>query len=826
MSRICRCVLALLSIVLAVFPPLSKGEGRRRALVIGVSVYDSPDLKSLRTPIKDAAAIGDALKAAQFEVTRVMDPLNDNLKDAIARFVQQIQPGDVALVYFAGHGLQVGEHNYLLPGDFVADQSKLATTAVAADQLLKQIGSRSPALKVLILDACRTNPLHFGSPSGLAEMQASSYGGATYIALAAAPGQTARDGVFASYLAPEISRPGESLGDVFIRVRAQVQKATEGAQTPVSTDQQSISFFFVPAALQDPDDALATLGRVAQAAPSGELGQTKAVEALLAGGRSLAGTEMLRGLSLRSAVLNESNLSQADLTATDFRQASLRGANFSRARLHFANLGGADLSAADVSDASLSFADFSEARLPGAKLANSRWFAADAQGADFSHADLQGASFFLADLRHANFAGANLKNAVMVGSLLKGADFTGAIFSNTDLTDSTPDTNALTAAQGTQACRTPYLSNGNTHASVVGVGVLVIKRIPSTQFSGGFENERAIDLHEFFRLNSVSALPICTHRPNSKQGSVALMQLDNGLEYISTDWSAAYPSQFLDAGGREAVLRSMIDQRFATAKEALKSATVQQVQMKEAKLALPPVNTPQKAPLNAETVLLLILHQHPDLLEKLDWKTLASARARYELDTRNQHADMVWGQFFPEGTYPDQLTPAQVTAFRDWSRARAQHAPAVITMHIQPRRKTVNGVQTLGVFEGQGLREQLFLRSSNIDEKALISFPFTMPVLKLQTDDGTSGLYHFALLLPAAKDRYYWPFSDDQKREVKSRWPQTPWWTPGGDLDLSVKGVLVESQPSLVLIEAQPIQFRMIENKELIFTMNAPPGGE
>lgn len=813
----------LLMALLAMAPRPAFAEGRRLALVIGVSVYDNSHFTSLRKTLGDAKIIGDALKAAHFDVTTVTDPVSDALHSALDTFISGVQRGDVVLIFFAGHGVEVNGKNYLLPGDFEADQSKLTTMAISADELLRRTGARSPALKILILDACRNNPLKFGSPTGLADMQASSYGGPTYIALAASPGQTAKDGVFVSHLAPEIVRPGQSIGDVFIHVRAEVSKETNNTQTPTSTDQQSTAFFFIPAAAADPDAALATLDRVSSLGSTGDLGGSKAVETLIASGRSLAGTEVLRGLSLRSAILNKADLSQADLTGTDLREASLHSANLSGVQLHFGKLAGADLGDVNLDDSSLAFTDFSDARLTGGKLSGSRWFAVRAEHSDFSRADLEGASFFLADLRNANFEGANLKNTVFVGSLLEGATFTGAIFSNTDLTDATVSDNALHSDQLQQICRTPYLPSGDVHPGFVGVGVTIIKKIPSDRFSGGFEYERLIDERTVFSLNNPSNLPVCKHRPNSKNGSVALMQLESGLEYISTDWSAGYSSQFLNAGRREVAFRAIIDQRFDGLKDKLKPDRTLHVAVEQSKFTTPPFAVPDKLPPNLDTVVLLLLHYHADLQDGLNWAMIASLRASYEIDMRRQQTPAVWGFFFPEGTYPEQVSPGLVKAFHDWTVTRAQRLPKTVAIYIQPRRKVDNGLPTLDLFAGRGFSDAyLNLSAINIDQKNLISFPVTLPALKTQQGNNTLTLSHFAIILSQPINSYDWPLSTEQDHRVTDLRPGNPWWTPGGEVKLLIEGVRIEYKQNLFLLEVQPVEFQMVNNMQPIFTLHAP----
>lgn len=795
-------------------------EPRRLGLVIGISAYESP-LLSLHTAQRDARAIGDALRAAKFDVTEVPDPVSGELRQAITDFVSKIQPGDVAVVYFAGHGIQVDNHNYLLPGDFKPDPAQLSS-AVQADELLRMMAQRSPSLKVLILDACRNNPLKFGARAGLAEMQAASYGGGTYIALSAAPGQQAQDGVFAKYLAPEIDRPGQTLADIFITVRSKVEAETNGAQTPVSTDQEREKFYFIPLGLPDPDKALETLRRISDMQPSGEMGQTKALEALIASNRSLAGTQVLQGLSLRSATLNNGDFSGAGMVATDMSHSSLRAANMSGANLQFSNLSNTDLSGGDLSDSSMAFADFSGAQLSSLKGGSSRWFAANGAGAQFVNANLENASFLLSDLRGANFSGANLKNAIFVGCLLESATFANAKFSNTDLTDAILDSRSLSSTQIHNVCRTPYPVLGDIGPGFVGVNVLLIEEIPNSRFSGGIENSRFLDQRFFLKLNSADSLPLCKQRPNSQEASVAVFRLEDGLEYVKNYWGAGYPSKFLEASHHGAIFKRIVVSRFETLAREIEPIKMLHVPTAPTKTALPAIATPRTLPLNLDSILLLLIKKHPEFVDKLNWSKLAGERARQEINAVSQHREgtLEWGRLFPDPTYPEQITTELTAAYRDWTQQRARQLPNRITMFLQPKRVTVSEGQELALF-GEQQYHNVSVTSIGLPAENVLNGTVDTRQAEIIGADPWR-LYHFVMLLPKPAKSYLWKLSDEQEREVQKRWSSTSWWTPGGEVDLEVTGVRLEPKLSMLIFEVRPVQFRMIERDQVVFTMNAP----
>ena len=211
--------------------------GRRKALVIGNNAYTKA--RPLRNGAHDAADVTAVLKRASFDVTPLTDSTETRLKEAVRHFASNVNSGDVALLFYSGHGLQIGGENYLIPVDF--DPSRGESGARSAcqpasepQQTIEKAGAR---LNIVVLDACRNNP--FGSSltsaRGLALMEA---GLGTYIALATGPGQVAddnpseRNGLFTKYLLREFVVPGQSLDVVFKKVKEQVYTASGGQQRP------------------------------------------------------------------------------------------------------------------------------------------------------------------------------------------------------------------------------------------------------------------------------------------------------------------------------------------------------------------------------------------------------------------------------------------------------------------------------------------------------------------------------------------------------------------------------------------------------------------
>ena len=183
--------------------PLSAGAARaekRVALVIGNGAYQS--VARLANPVKDAAAIADMFRKAGFDWVRLREDVgNLEFKRALREFMDAAQDADVAVVYYAGHGIQVRDMNYMIPVD-----AKLATEVDAEDEAVsldRIVMALEPAkrLRLVILDACRDNPFARtmkrrvavrAISGGLAKMEPTL--GDTLIAYAAKAGSTAEDG--------------------------------------------------------------------------------------------------------------------------------------------------------------------------------------------------------------------------------------------------------------------------------------------------------------------------------------------------------------------------------------------------------------------------------------------------------------------------------------------------------------------------------------------------------------------------------------------------------------------------------------------------------
>ena len=220
------------------------GNQRRVALVLGNAAYRN--VPALANPVEDAKAVVAKLEQLDFEVVSGFDLTKLETQETIARFAKEVRGADVALFFYAGHGMQVAGSNYLLPVDAaLEDETSLDFEAVQVNFILRQM-SRETQTRLVFLDACRDNPLAktFGETtgsadvsSGLAEIQIEKSGKGTLIAFATSPNEVAFDGVgkhspFSNALLAHLGEPNLAVTAAMTRVTGDVVKATDGLQRP------------------------------------------------------------------------------------------------------------------------------------------------------------------------------------------------------------------------------------------------------------------------------------------------------------------------------------------------------------------------------------------------------------------------------------------------------------------------------------------------------------------------------------------------------------------------------------------------------------------
>jgi formylglycine-generating enzyme required for sulfatase activity len=239
----------------------------RVALVIGNSQYA---LGALRNPVNDATDMAAALQRVGFTVTRLLDADRAEMETSVKTLTQQLRqnPTTVGLFYFAGHGALVESQNYLLPVRAAFDtQTDVKYHAVAAEWVLERMEATGNALNLLILDACRNNPFARqwrSGEQGLGNMNP-GLSKQTLIAFATLPGKvaadlsTGRNSPYTTHLLQHLGTPGLEVGQLFRRVRADVERDTQGTQTPQEWTTLKGTFHFVDAPplppARDPEEA-------------------------------------------------------------------------------------------------------------------------------------------------------------------------------------------------------------------------------------------------------------------------------------------------------------------------------------------------------------------------------------------------------------------------------------------------------------------------------------------------------------------------------------------------------------------------------------------
>jgi uncharacterized caspase-like protein len=239
-----RRLVGFLTAVLAIcFADQSALADKRVAFVVGNSKYQN--VTALTNPANDAAAVTEMFRKASFDVVESRRDLkNTEMRRALRDFTEKARDADIAVIYYAGHGIEVDGTNYLIPVDAVLERDTDAyDEAIALDRILQAI-EPAKQLRLVILDACRDNPFAksmkrtVASRSlgrGLAGVEPTRPN--TLIAFAAKGGSTASDGdsknsPFTTALLKYLAKPGLELGKAFRLVRDDVMKATENKQEP------------------------------------------------------------------------------------------------------------------------------------------------------------------------------------------------------------------------------------------------------------------------------------------------------------------------------------------------------------------------------------------------------------------------------------------------------------------------------------------------------------------------------------------------------------------------------------------------------------------
>lgn len=245
------CIGGLLVLMIAalVGAPMAQAQ-TRHAFVAGTDRYDNFDkARQLQRAVADAIAVAGSLKALGFEVVHAENLTRGQFNITWQRFLEQLNSGDTAAVYYAGHGVEIEGLNFLLPRDIpnikFGRQELIKRESISVAELLLDLRDRKPEITLVILDACRDNPLipeELRSASGgrgLAELKGRPSRG-TFIIYSAGVGESAldrlpgndpdRNSIFTRKLVPLLGQRGLALHDLARNLGADVASLAESVR--------------------------------------------------------------------------------------------------------------------------------------------------------------------------------------------------------------------------------------------------------------------------------------------------------------------------------------------------------------------------------------------------------------------------------------------------------------------------------------------------------------------------------------------------------------------------------------------------------------------
>ena len=257
-----RLFLCFMLLVLCLPSIAAAAPERRIALVIGNSAYSSGPLKS---PVNDATAMSAQLQKLGFNVILKMDANLRGMEGALTDFGDRLKQGGVGLFYYAGHGLQLGGVNYLVPVEATINrESDIRHETLDLGKVIHEMANTNNGLNIVILDACRDNPYYPGFRNvarGLAGVSNAPVG--MFIAYSTWTNRVVKDGdgensPYTRVLLENIAQPGLTIKNVFMNVRRKIKKET--GQVPWELSSLDRDFFFVPGSPE----------RLAAAVPAGK----------------------------------------------------------------------------------------------------------------------------------------------------------------------------------------------------------------------------------------------------------------------------------------------------------------------------------------------------------------------------------------------------------------------------------------------------------------------------------------------------------------------------------------------------------------------------
>src|SRR3982751_4355655 len=277
-----RSLTLIVCLICLMFTANAAKADRRVAFVVGNGTYKN--VAPLPNPPIDAKSMAVALRNIGFDVVEGTNLTRDKMTEKLLDFGKKAQGADVAIFFYAGHGIAISGTNYLLPidADIKSEMDVKLGAAINIDLTLEQTMGDAK-VKLVLLDACRDTPFaakiksnsatrSVNVQTGLAEMKS---GEGTLIAFATGPGQTALDGQegsnspFTRALLANLTQPGVEIQQAMTKVRAQVNEETNKGQLPWGHTNLIGSVYLNPSAA--PAGAPAVTGTVAAVSPGSDV---------------------------------------------------------------------------------------------------------------------------------------------------------------------------------------------------------------------------------------------------------------------------------------------------------------------------------------------------------------------------------------------------------------------------------------------------------------------------------------------------------------------------------------------------------------------------
>ncbi|MDW7691397.1 SUMF1/EgtB/PvdO family nonheme iron enzyme [Flammeovirgaceae bacterium SG7u.111] len=234
---------------------IAQSNERRLALVMGNADY--PGGKALKNPVNDANLMASTLEDLDFDVIKRTDASLSEMAYAISTFLNKIPDYDVVLLYYAGHGIQVGGENYLIPVDAkLQDKNMVDFEAISMSKLARKFDQNNDKINIVILDACRNDPFRSWSRGGDRGFKVIDPTSGTIIAFATSAGAVAADGQssngpYTAELVKNMKKP-VSIEQMFKLTRIGVRNATGGTQVPQEWSKLTGDFYFTRKGQQQP----------------------------------------------------------------------------------------------------------------------------------------------------------------------------------------------------------------------------------------------------------------------------------------------------------------------------------------------------------------------------------------------------------------------------------------------------------------------------------------------------------------------------------------------------------------------------------------------